>query len=325
MKKVVPCICILFSASLFAQSEETTEKSTIVMTKTELNSFLSKVAEARRSQLQERDSRNVKQDLANLRLQYQQANPYTSYSNAPSSISNEQLLRELNYLNQRIDNLSNIGSSLPNSGRNSSTIILPSESSSRPVYTQSPVVSKTVTPSNNLQIQQLSAKIDSLRNAKKMTASVSGNTVAKDSLNAMRNQLANVKKQMDDLQARIKNSEKKAPQATVAKKENTFMRQQVYFANNSDVLADEYYRYIQDLTQILIEYPEANIVLEGWASSTGNASYNKQLSMRRADAVKTAFVNNRIDSSRILTSFKGEDKSSSEQHARRVDMFVTVK
>ncbi|MCG9791137.1 OmpA family protein [Flavobacterium algicola] len=322
MKILVPCMCILFSGSLLAQSEETSEKSTIVMTKAELNSFLSTVAEARRTQLQERESRQVKQDLADLRLKYQQANQVDTYSN--NSISNQQLLRELNYLNQRIDNLTYGNNSSLGAGRNNSTFVLPSGSSASPAYTQGTVGTQTIVPGNNSKIKELEAKIDSLRNAKPLVSNFNGNGMANDSLAAMKNQLSKVKRQMDDLQAKIKASENKAPVGAASNSNKTYLKQQVYFDNNSETLNDEYLKYIQDLTQILIEYPEANIMLEGWASPVGNSAYNKQLSMRRADAVKNAFVNNRIDAARILSSFKGEDKSSSAQHARRVDMSIIL-
>ncbi|MGB5941963.1 MAG: OmpA family protein, partial [Leeuwenhoekiella sp.] len=65
--------------------------------------------------------------------------------------------------------------------------------------------------------------------------------------------------------------------------------------------------------------------LEGWASPTGKVSYNKELSMRRAESVEQAFLNNRIDKSRIISSFRGEDTTSSEAYARRVDMSIIVR
>ena len=117
------------------------------------------------------------------------------------------------------------------------------------------------------------------------------------------------------------NAEKK----TVApEKAKSFFTQQVYFANDSEKVNAEYLRYVQDLTQILLKYPEAKILLEGWASPVGKADYNKRLSMRRSESVQKAFINNGIDASRILTSFKGEDTKSSAQHARRVDMSVVI-
>jgi outer membrane protein OmpA-like peptidoglycan-associated protein len=117
----------------------------------------------------------------------------------------------------------------------------------------------------------------------------------------------------------------KMAQTNESSKDKTYFKQQVYFDNNSETLRAEYMPYIRDLTQILIKYPEAKVLLEGWASPVGKSSYNKQLSMRRALAVEQAFINNQIDKSRLITAFRGEDETSSEQHARRVEMSIIVR
>jgi outer membrane protein OmpA-like peptidoglycan-associated protein len=129
---------------------------------------------------------------------------------------------------------------------------------------------------------------------------------------------------MEQLESKLNASNNKNKPSKPAK-DNSYFKQQVYFDNNSESLRDEYFKYVQDLTQLLLEYPEAKVMLEGWASPVGKADYNKRLSMRRSESVEKAFVNNGIDSSRILTSFRGEDKISSEQHARRVDMSIIVR
>lgn len=324
-KIIVLSISILFSGSLFAQSEKTTsEKSTIVMTKEELNSFLSTIAEARRSQLKQRNNKKIKQDLAELRLKYQQNGPSQNTDSRYEDISNSQILRELRYINQRIDNLSYNNNYQPSSNRDNATIIIPGSSNAMSSYAQKGSSSTTVIPSNAKKIKELEAKIDSLKNEKPMAETFFKDDSYVDSLRVMKDRLKNVKRQMDDLLLKINTTEKVVKSKEI-EKNNTYFKQQVYFSNNSDSLEPEYYKYIQDLTQILLEYPEAKVILEGWASQKGNSNYNKKLSMRRADAVKNAFINNRIDASRILTSFKGEDTISSEQHARRVDMSIVVK
>ena len=137
----------------------------------------------------------------------------------------------------------------------------------------------------------------------------------------LKGRLNDVRRQMDSLESKMKASKK----STKYDENKTYFRQQVYFDNNSETLQAEYLRYVQDLTQILIKYPEAKILLEGWASPLGSVNYNKQLSMRRAESVEKAFVNNNIQASRIITSFKGEDKKSSAAHARRVEMSIIVR
>lgn len=322
LKTIVLSVCILFSASLFAQSEKTSEKSIIVMTKSELNSFLSTIAEARRSQLKERESRRLKQDLADLRLKYQERSGIES--GGYNTISNQQILRELQYLNQRIDNLSSYNNGLPSMTRDNSTIIMPGSAYPNQVYPLNDRNSTTIIPSNNKKIKELENQIDSLKLDEANKANLRKENSFVDSMNTMKKRIKDVRRQMDSLEMKIIDAEKlaKTEESTDNK---SYFKQQVYFDNNSETLRSDYFRYIQDMTQILVKYPEAKIMLEGWASPLGKANYNKQLSMRRAEAVEKAFINNRIDASRIITSFRGEDQLSSEQHARRVDMSIIVR
>lgn len=318
VKTILLSVCILFSMGLLAQSEKTSTKSTIVMTKSELSSFLSTVADARRSQLKEREDKRRKSDLSELRSKYQQrATPETRFQD---NISNEQLLREIRYLNQRIDNLSP-NNRFPSTARDNSTIIMPSNSVANPMTTADGRGNTTVIPSNGKQIKELQRKIDSLKNAEALQYNLKKEGAFTDSLSRMKGRLNDVRRQMDSLESKMK-----APKKETKYDENkTYFRQQVYFENNSETLQSDYLRYVQDLTQILFKYPEAKILLEGWASPLGSVNYNKQLSMRRAESVEKAFINNNIEASRIITSFKGEDKKSTAAHARRVEMSVIVR
>lgn len=328
LKAILLSVMMLFSVGLFAQSEKssnekTSKESIIVMTKSELNSFLSTIAEARRSQLKDRESRRVKQDLAELRLKYQERSGIET--GGYNTISNQQILRELQYLNQRIDNLSSYNNMLPSRSRDNSTIIMPSNAAPSQAYPLNDRSSTTVIPtSNNKKIKQLEDQIDSLKLAEANKANLQKENSYVDSLTMMKDRIKNVRRQMDSLEMKIIDAERLAKMEETTE-DKSYFKQEVYFDNNSETLKDDYIQYIQDMTQILIKYPEAKVMLEGWASTVGKASYNKQLSMRRAEAVQKAFLNNRIDASRIITSFKGEDQLSSEQHARRVDISIVVK
>ena len=322
LKIVLLTLCILFSVSLFAQNEKTTEKSSIVMTKSELDSFLSTIAEARRAQIKERENKRVKQDLSELRLKYQQSSIVepVRYEN----ISNEQILRELRYLNQRIDNLSSNNNSISPLNRDNSTIIMPGTSTANPAYNPNQTSTTTLVPSTSKdkKIKELEMRIDSLKNVTVSKKPYKSNTSFSDSLTMVNNRLSLVRLQLDSLELKMKPARK----VTKTEVENrSYFKQQVYFENNSETLSSEYMKYIQDLTQILLKYPEAKVLLEGWASPLGKTNYNKQLSMRRAESVEKAFLNNRIDVTRILTSFRGEDLVSSAAHARRVDMSIIVR
>jgi outer membrane protein OmpA-like peptidoglycan-associated protein len=324
IKTIVFIVFVTFSSSLFAQSEKTTEKSTIVMTRSELTSFLSTVAEARRAQLDARESRRVKQDLAELRLKYRQNSETDNSGN--TDISNQEILRELRYLRQRMDNMDGNDSNFPARNRDNTTVILPGNSNSgkNAGYAPNSTGTTAIIPSNRKQIEKLQFTIDSLKNIENARRQSKDKNAYGDSLKVVSTRLTDVRRQLEILETKMKASnEKKVDLKPAANK--TYFKQQVYFANNSEALEAEYYRYIQDLTQILVQYPEAKIMLEGWASPLGKPDYNKRLSMRRSEAVKKVFVNNNIDANRILTAFKGEDKTSSAQHARRVDMSVIVR
>src|SRR6056297_3473763 len=61
-----------------------------------------------------------------------------------------------------------------------------------------------------------------------------------------------------------------------------------------------------NLAQFLKEYPERNVMIEGFTDTVGPADYNKQLSRRRAKAVKQALLNKGIQSSRVRIRGYGE-------------------
>ncbi|RXJ44415.1 OmpA family protein [Gelidibacter gilvus] len=327
LKTIVLSVCILFSVSLFAQSEKTADKSIIVMTEAELSSFLSTIADARRAQLKERETRQRKQDLADLRLKYERRTEQERQgiqSGGYDQISNQQILSELRYLNQRIDNLSYGNNALPSRSRDNSTIIMPSNAAPSAIYPSNDRSTATIIPSNNTKIKELQYQIDSLKSVEAYKASFQKENSFGDSLTDMKGRLNDVRRQMDCLESKMIAADK-LTKAEDSGEIKSYFKQQVYFDNNSETLRADYFPYIQDLTQILNQFPEAKVMLEGWASTVGKANYNKQLSMRRAEAVEQAFINNRIDASRIIVSFRGEDKLSSEQHARRVDMSIIVR
>lgn len=343
IKTTLFCVAMVSSGVTFAQSEKTAEKSesTIVMTKAELDSFLTKIADARRAELKRRDSKNVKQELAELRLQHQNQNQsqqrYQMQSSSYENASNEQVLRELRYINQRIDNLSANNNGYARGRGDNSTIIMPGNTATAPSYvpSQPAPVNVVSTNNNNKKIAALEATIDSLKRATSKKDSFVGNTEASkdtyrpdnssaDSIAMMKGRLSDVRRQMQLLELKMKGSSKETVKE-VKGAEKTYFKQQVYFANNSETLGDEYIKYVQELTQILIQFPEAKVLLEGWASPKGTVLYNKQLSMRRAESVEKAFLNNGISASRVLSSFRGVDRKSSEQHARRVDMSIIVR
>ena len=321
IRSIVVSICILFSVSLFAQNEKTSKKSTIVMTQSDLTSFLSTIADARRAILNERESEQQKKYLAELRLKYQDLSALRT--GAYDYASYQQILKELRYLNDRINDLSANTPSASRS-RDNSNIILPGNAIPGTLNQPGERSTTTIIPSNNQTIKELQRRIDSLKNVELNKAGYTQENSFADSLNIMKGNLSDVRRQLDSLESQFI-AANKITKTEDTGEDKTYFKQQVYFDNNSETVKAEFYPNIQDLIQILIKYPEAKVLLEGWASPVGSVNYNKNLSMRRAEAVEQAFINNRIDKTRIISSFRGEDKTSSEEYARRVDMSIVVR
>jgi len=87
-----------------------------------------------------------------------------------------------------------------------------------------------------------------------------------------------------------------------------------------------------NLAQFLKEYPERNVMIEGFTDTVGPADYNKQLSRRRAKAVKQALMNKGIQSSRIRIRGYGEkypvasnSTEAGRQQNRRVEVIISDK
>lgn len=102
-------------------------------------------------------------------------------------------------------------------------------------------------------------------------------------------------------------------------------KRQVFFANDSDVVSTEDIAYIKDVADVLRKNPELSVLLKGYASPRGNVEYNKALSMRIFESVLKELRKSGIAENRLEASFYGEDHSTSEEGARRVDMSVVIK
>ncbi|CAN5279678.1 hypothetical protein BH23BAC2_BH23BAC2_23380 [soil metagenome] len=308
---------MIFSTTAFAQ-----EKSEIVMTKSELESFLKTIADARRLQIKAKDEVRAKNELAELRYQYNNRIDSRGYVNR--EISNYEILRELDRLNARLDYMNSRNSGMLSYGQgSSSTVVVPGGSNSPGYipYNQG----QQFAPDNKQDlvteksIWELERRLDSLK-------SVQANLqpVAKTE----NQEIADLKNQFQAVEEKIANAQNPTDRRSLleellAKFKN--FKKQVFFANNSDQLSSNDFAYIQDVAQVLKQYPELSIVLEGWASPKGKVDYNKQLSMRRSESVEQALLSNGISPVRIVSSFKGEDKSSTEAMARRVDMSIILK
>jgi outer membrane protein OmpA-like peptidoglycan-associated protein len=89
-------------------------------------------------------------------------------------------------------------------------------------------------------------------------------------------------------------------------------------------------RNVQKLADVLKQYPERNVLIEGFTDSTGDHGHNQLLSDRRADAVRTALRDMGISNSRITGRGYGEtfpvatnDTAAGRQLNRRVEVIIS--
>jgi len=87
---------------------------------------------------------------------------------------------------------------------------------------------------------------------------------------------------------------------------------------------------VSQLAQFLQQSPERKVVIEGYTDSTGTASYNQQLSERRANSVRMALVKMGVGAERIVTLGYGKDYPISDNTSpagramnRRVEVTIS--
>jgi len=100
----------------------------------------------------------------------------------------------------------------------------------------------------------------------------------------------------------------------------------VFFDVNSATLKPGGYAELDRVANVLNQYPQTMVRVEGHTDQTGSEQYNLQLSERRANAVKNALVQKGIDPARISAVGMGECCPVSSDNAanRRVAMVLTA-
>jgi outer membrane protein OmpA-like peptidoglycan-associated protein len=98
----------------------------------------------------------------------------------------------------------------------------------------------------------------------------------------------------------------------------------MFFDYDSDRLKPGAYNELNRITNVLNQYPQTTILVEGHTDSRGSDQYNQQLSERRAQSVKNALVQQGVDPRRIEAVGYGESQpiSSSDAMNRRVNIVI---
>ena len=103
----------------------------------------------------------------------------------------------------------------------------------------------------------------------------------------------------------------------------------VLFETNEYVLKPGAHSELDKLVEFLERYQDRDVRIEGHTDSTGDDSYNQQLSERRAEAVKAYLVSQGIRSRRVATTGRGEiapiasnNSAGGRQLNRRVEIII---
>ena len=88
----------------------------------------------------------------------------------------------------------------------------------------------------------------------------------------------------------------------------------ILFPASSNSLDSSDKAILDIVKNLLNKYPDASIVIEGYASSDGSEGYNMKLSERRATSVKEYLVENGIDANRLNIVGYGETKLTGDNN-----------
>ena len=105
----------------------------------------------------------------------------------------------------------------------------------------------------------------------------------------------------------------------------------VLFPLNSSFLTDKAMAELDKLIDLLANYSDASLIVDGHTDATGTEEYNQWLSEKRAESVKKYIVEHGVADSRITTNGYGQtkpvaanDTKEGRQQNRRVEVTITT-
>ncbi len=137
------------------------------------------------------------------------------------------------------------------------------------------------------------------------------------------------------LAARRENSELREKLETYEMRETEagaqLVLQELMFELDSDVLREGAQQRLQPLADYLVERDTVQVRIDGHTDNTGDADYNRELSLKRANAVAAFLASQGVAASRIETFGYGEDKpiasndtNSGREENRRVEVTLSA-
>lgn len=106
--------------------------------------------------------------------------------------------------------------------------------------------------------------------------------------------------------------------------------QDILFATNSTAVSGASQRDLATLANSINQYPNTTVNVVGHTDNVGDASFNFDLSQRRAQAVTSVLINSGVSPARIRSIGRGEDApiatnltAEGRQQNRRVEIVIT--
>lgn len=103
----------------------------------------------------------------------------------------------------------------------------------------------------------------------------------------------------------------------------------ITFATNEDRIESAFHQTLNDVSNVLRQYDQTLIEVEGHTDSTGSLQYNQQLSERRARSVAQYLINSGVSTMRVSTRgfgpsmpVAGNDTSHGRSLNRRVEIKI---
>jgi outer membrane protein OmpA-like peptidoglycan-associated protein len=146
---------------------------------------------------------------------------------------------------------------------------------------------------------------------------------------------AGVGKMMDNQERDMRQALADSEAAAVRREGNLLaitLRGDVTFDHDSAVVMPGLYSEIDRIANVMLQYPDTVIRVEGHTDSTGSEQYNLELAARRSVAVKNLIAQKGVGSSRIETVTFGETRpiatnetEAGRQMNRRVEIKIAPK
>lgn len=132
---------------------------------------------------------------------------------------------------------------------------------------------------------------------------------------------------MDNQEQALRNAMASSESASIQRSEDVLtatFKGETFFANDSAVLLPGGYAEIDRVARVLNQYYQTQIEVGGHTDSNGSEQYNQQLSLRRAEAVKSALAQQGVNPARIRAVGYGESRPISSNFAmnRRVEIII---